>query len=117
MISRIFIPFLLLALLVTSCTGTDDEAAQDKMLVSSEVFTTPIGSRDAYGVQLRLTADKKSFAEYSIQLKIGSKVWLDTLKLEIPAGDTLETEIIFSESEVKESDLVELNIKGTPIGQ
>jgi hypothetical protein len=115
MISRIFIPFLLLLLLVTSCTTDQQSLDEDKMLVSSEVFTTQIGSREAYGVQFRLTSEKQRFAQYSIQLKVGAKVWLDTLNLEIPAGDTLETEVIFSESEVLESDLVELTIKGTPI--
>jgi hypothetical protein len=117
MISRLFKPFLLLALLVTSCAEMEEKPAKDNMLVSSDVFTSTIGHSKAYGVQLRLTADEKSLAGYIIQLKVGSKVWLDTLKLEVPAGDTLETEVVFSESEVNESDVVELTVKHHSLGQ
>ena len=115
MISKTPFSFLMLLLLVTSCVTDEAEHEADKMLVSSQVFTTPIGDKDAYAVQFRLTSEERTYAQYIIQLNVGSEVWLDTINLEVPAGDTLETEVIFSESEVKESDLVELTIKGSPL--
>lgn len=118
MISKTFTPFLLLLLLVTSCMTTESQyLMEDEMLVDSEVFTTSIGQDEVYGVQFKLTSQNRTYAQYIIELKVNADVWLDTINLEIPAGDTLETEVIFSESEVQESDFVELSIKGTPLDQ
>lgn len=108
--------FVLLLLLVTSCEP-NLETEPDSMLVASEVFTSRIGDKAVYGVALRLFADQKSYVQYQVELKVNERVWLDTLKIEIPGRDTLESELIFSGSEVGEDDLVELNIKGTPLGR
>ncbi len=110
----VFISIVLFLLLVTSCETTEPKS-EDPYLVSSEIFYSRIGSKQAYGVQLRLSADKKTYVKYAIELKVNEQVWLDTLSLEIPGGDTLESELVFSGSKVEEDDLVELNLTAIPI--
>ena len=90
----------------------DSGQMNDKNLVSKEVFTTRIGDKQVYGVQLRATGTTdKSFGAYAIELSVGEKTWLDTLKMELNPGDTLESEVIFSEAQVQKSVDPELKIE------
>lgn len=111
---KTFIPFVLLLLLVTACEP-EAQTSADPYLVSSEVFTSRVGENRVYGVQMRLSSEERSFRQYAVELKVNSKVWLDTINLEIPAGDTLETELIFSGAIVSENDLVQHSLKGRNI--
>lgn len=113
---HLLLPFVLLLLLVTSC-GDEPHRTEPNLVVSSEVFTTKIGSKEAYGVQMKLSSDSARDIQYVIELKVNEQVWLDTIVIGVPQKDTLESEVIFSESQVKPNDLVELNIKASSLGR
>ena len=111
------IPVLLLWLLVTSCqSGSDSPSATDEVF-QNEVFTSRIGNEQVYGVRMRFYEDRSKKQRYLVQLSADAEVWIDTIEINVPAQDTLEYELVFSESRVQKDDLVEVKIKKLALEQ
>lgn len=102
--------FLLpLALLAFSCQNDGATSSSDN-LISAETFTTQIG-KDVYGVRLKVASEKKLYLGYEVSLYLEDKVWIDTLYLDIPPGDTVESELIFTQAEPQENIEPEIKTK------
>ena len=114
MILRSLFPLVLLMLLVTSCKEPD-ESVNQSYLVSKDVFTSRIGDKKVYGVEMKLAAEELSYVKSVIQLNINEEVWIDTISLELKSNDTLVFEKIFSGTTARDNDRVELNVKVTQL--
>jgi hypothetical protein len=106
----IYILFLT-AFLITSCTT--DSSVNDANLVESETFEMKLGSKKVYGVRMQLkpSGEQTEFLGYEVQFYQDDKVWIDTVLTELTPGDTLETEVIFSQSQVNPNSSVSFKTK------
>ncbi|MEQ9262815.1 MAG: hypothetical protein RLP14_06610 [Owenweeksia sp.] len=88
-----------------ACTS-ENTGSSDAYIANSEVFTTELGSRKAYGVRLFLYSPdgQPKNLGYQVSFYQSDKLWMDTIYAEISPGDTLEGEVIFTESRVKKDE-------------
>ncbi len=107
--------FVLLAACQNPASDSNNKVGQDldgkDGLVSQEIFQTPLGAGEVYGVRLHFTSDKNEIKNYAVRLAQNEKVWFDTLQVELSKNDTLESEIIFSEAIFKEDELTQLSVE------
>ncbi len=94
-----------IALLAAACS-TDTSSSDDPYLADSEIFDTEVGGRRVYGVRLFFSSpdQKPRNLGYQVSLYQSDKVWIDTLYTEISANDTVEGEVIFTESRFKKGE-------------
>lgn len=102
-----YLPF---ALALTCACQTESTNDKDLEVVSQEVITSRMGNRKVYGVRFRATADEDKTQGFAIELARNADVWLDTVYLELSAGDTLESELIFSDAYVGGNESTKLKI-------
>ena len=95
--------FLVLVLLLGSCSSETPES----YITKSETFKSKIGPREVHGIRLYISSPQNisENAGFQVQLNQGSKVWIDTLKVSLAPGDTIESEVIFTESDGQIEDI------------
>lgn len=95
--------------MLAACSVSNSEESKDRHLLSEEVFKTKLGKNEVYGVRLMLTTPKpREGVSYRVQLSQNELVWIDTLMMDLKKGDTVETELIFSEAVAAPNDQVEI---------
>lgn len=87
-------------------------------IVDSELISIPLGANEVHGVRLRLSAKEKTdYRAYIITLYQDEKVWIDTLRTEVPANDTIDGEVYFTEAIVDKNKSTEFKIESYSIEQ
>lgn len=101
-----------LPLIVAMAAGcqTENPGTEEVQVLDKQVNTMKLGTEEVYSVSFKATADKDMYQLMSIELARDEDVWLDTIALELSAGDTLDTEIIFSDAKAANGSEPELKI-------
>ena len=87
------------ALLAVACSQ-ENKSPVDPYITDSEIYTTNLKNRKVYGVRLFFYSPdgRPKNLCYQVSFYQGDKVWIDTVMAEINPGDTLEGEVVFTES-------------------
>lgn len=69
-----------------------------------------------YSVAVKFTAKDSTIVNYKATLKQGETIYEDSLVVTVPAGETVQGELIFSACRVKNQQIPELTSKASAIG-
>ncbi len=108
------VAILLTALLGAACSQ-NEEAVPFEKIVSQEIVSQKLGSKEVYGVKLELTGQETSQWMFDLKLKVGDNTYSDTLWTELYPGDTTLSEVFFTDAEVQPNVKTELTIEASPI--
>lgn len=90
----------LLALSLYACQN--QQAAEEKTALHYELSEMELGPQRVYVALITDFSAENAECGYAVSLRQGEKVWLDTLYLDLPAGDTVASEVIFAEAPVQD---------------
>lgn len=103
--------FCALAILATACQNEPDEKSQKTWDGPQyHLEEIEVNRNVVYAVIIKDVSEKHTARGYSVQLKLGDKVWVDTLHLDLPEGDTVQSEIIFADAIIDDNGAASLSV-------
>lgn len=99
---RVF--YLAFALFILNSCSEEGILEPKGYVVKSDVFETQLGSKNVYGLSLKLKSpeNKNEIKGIKISFYQNEKVWIDTVFAELNAADTLHSDVIFTQSNTLE---------------
>lgn len=88
--------------LLGACAGNTEEAnrANTKSYPQQKIMEVEMNGQVVYGVTVQDSSSQATSRGYEISLKLGDKVWIDTLYLELAEKEMIQGEIIFGDAPV-----------------
>lgn len=109
---KITLGIAFLALAACNSAQTEKGEATDPNIASQELVEIQLVDKTVYGVGMQLTTTKNIDARnIVVSLKLDEKVWYDTSRIDLTAGDTLYSEVVFLDAEVVKNALVSFEAK------
>jgi hypothetical protein len=82
--------------------GDDQNEKTEAKFPTQELIEFELNNKVVYGVLIKDYSDKAANRAYELQLNVADQVWIDSLFLDLPGGDTVQGEVIFMEAEVND---------------
>lgn len=109
--------FLGLLALVACQNNPQEESAngESRNFPIYQQIETEVNSTVVYGVLVQDSSAERSNRAYEVTFKLGDKVWLDTLILELPGKEMVQGELIFGEAVVDDMGGANFEVKSIEI--
>lgn len=106
----------LAALALVACQNNPqaDDANGSSFPIYQQV-ETEINANVVYGVVIQDSSAERSNRGYEVTFKLGDKVWIDTLILELPGKERVQGELIFAEAIVDDMGGANFEVKSIEI--
>lgn len=105
-------------LAVVACQNNPQEESangESRNFPIYQQIETEVNSTVVYGVLVQDSSAERSNRAYEVTFKLGEKVWLDTLILELPGKEMVQGELIFGEAVVDDMGGANFEVKSIEI--
>lgn len=102
---------------MVSCSN-ETSKFEDPYLAEAEIFESSLGSKEVYGVRVQLKSPNNILETkgFKVSFYQDNKVWIDTILAELNPKDTLESEVIFTQSAIDPNSNTSFKIESFDIG-